>query len=208
MNLKNRLNTHFAACAAVAAATVAVAPQQADAALVYSGPVSINIPDNIDGVYLNVVTGASGAAAPAGWDINPYSAVAGGFYLWGATANTFYNPQGVIGGNYNLAVGTTISGAAAAFFRPGGATDLTSQFNLNSSDNYIGFRFTNEAMGGMVQFGWAQLSFGATGGQRSIVAYAYEDSGAAIQAGVVPAPGAIALLGLAGLVGSRRRRVA
>ena len=54
----------------------------ADAAIVYSGVVSISIPDNIDGVYLNVVTGASGAVLPAGWDVNPYTAAAGQFNLW------------------------------------------------------------------------------------------------------------------------------
>jgi hypothetical protein len=49
---------------------------------------------------------------------------------------------------------------------------------------------------------------GALNGQpRSVVEYAFESTaGAAIAAGVVPAPGALALLGLAGLAGSRRRR--
>ena len=41
---------------------------------------------------------------------------------------------------------------------------------------------------------------------RSITGIAYEDSGASIIAGAIPAPGALALLGAAGIVGSRRRR--
>jgi hypothetical protein len=41
---------------------------------------------------------------------------------------------------------------------------------------------------------------------RTVVDFAYESvAGASIGAGVVPAPGAIALLGLAGLAGRRRR---
>jgi uncharacterized protein (TIGR03382 family) len=42
---------------------------------------------------------------------------------------------------------------------------------------------------------------------RAVVEFAYESqAGVGIAAGVIPAPGAIALLGLAGLAGSRRRR--
>lgn len=209
--LKSRLNAHFAACAAVAATAAVVAPQQADAAIIYSGPVNIVVPDNIDGVYMNVVTGATGTSggSVAGWDINPYSAAAGSFNLWGATTSTWFSPGGLIGGPYNLAAGTLIGPPNTNFFRPGGGTNIGPQMNLNSSDNFLGFKFTNEAMGGMEQYGWVQFQFGATAGERSIIGYAYEDTGAAIAAGAgIPAPGALALLGLAGLAGARRRRVA
>ncbi len=209
--MKSRLNAHFAACAAVAATAAVVAPQQADAAIVYSGPVSIAVPNNIDGVYMNVVTGATGtsAGAVAGWDINPYSAVAGQFNLWGATTTTWFSSGGVIAGPYRLAEGTIIGGPDTNFFRPGGGTNVGLEMNLNSSDNFLGFKFTNEAMGNQVQYGWVQFQFGATAGDRTIIGYAYEDTGASIAAGAgIPAPGALALLGLAGLAGARRRRVA
>jgi|CXWL01.1.fsa_nt_gi hypothetical protein len=145
------------------------------AALVDSGTVNIPIPDNIDGVYFNVVTGAGSNVPPAGWDLNPYSAVAGQFNLWGATANTWFNPQAVITGNYNLPLGTVIQGAATAFFRPGGGTNVATQFTLNSNQNFLGFRFANEANGGANHFGFIQVQFGATAGVRSIVRYVYDN---------------------------------
>jgi hypothetical protein len=149
----------------------------AHAAIVDSGPVNIPIPDNIDGVYLNVITGVSGSTGGSvpGWDINPYSATAGGFHLWGPTANTWFTPDGVIGGNYNLPVGTVIQGPATAFFRPGGGTNIAPQVNLNSSNNYFGFRFTNES-GSTNHFGYIQVQFGATAGTRAIVRYVYEST--------------------------------
>jgi hypothetical protein len=206
--LAKRLDTHFAACAAAAAGAALGGADKANAALVYSGPVNITVPDNIDGIYMNVVNGAAvGNPPPAGWDINPYSVGAPGttFNLWGPTANTWFAIGGATG-DYTLPTGTLISGAAALFFRPGGTTSAQDDVTLNSTDNIFGFRFINEAMGNQVQFGWVRISFGANLGTRSITEYAYDDTGAGVLAGVVPAPGALALLGLAGLVGPRRRR--
>ena len=148
----------------------------AHGAVVNSGPVNIVISDDTNGIYLNVVTGANSAPpAPAGWDINLYSAVTGQFHLWGWNTNTFFNPGAVIGGNYNLPRGTVIQGLPTAFFRPGGSINAGVNFTLNSTENFIGFRFQNEANANQIHFGWAQLSFGPTTGTRSIIAYAYDD---------------------------------
>jgi nitrate reductase gamma subunit len=75
--------------------------------------------------------------------------------------------------------------------------------------NLVGFRFVNEATG-QTHYGWMRILLGGAGlaaQPRSIIEYAFESSaGVGIGAGViVPAPGAIALLGLAGLVSRRRR---
>lgn len=201
MNLSKRLEAHFVACAAVAGVGMV---GTANAGVVYSGPVSITVPDTIDGVYMNVVngaTGSSGAAVP-GYDINPYSALAGQFNLWGPTATTWLN----LGGQYNLTAGTTI-GSGGTYGRPGGGTDLGPQMNLNSSNNYLGFQFAHEGNGGQTHYGWVQLAFGASAGDRTIIGYAYDDvAGASIGAGVIPAPGSIALLGIGALAAGRRRR--
>jgi hypothetical protein len=63
----------YTTLAGVTLAASAAAPN-ARAAIVWSGPIFINIPSNIDGIYLNLVTGVigtSGASVP-GWDVNPY----------------------------------------------------------------------------------------------------------------------------------------
>src|SRR5690349_20813070 len=71
--LASRLNSHIARCAAIAA-TVSLAPSSTDAAIVWSGVVNVNIPSNVAGVYLNVITGATGSSAGQvpGWTINPW----------------------------------------------------------------------------------------------------------------------------------------
>jgi hypothetical protein len=197
-----------AALSAFAGLMAAALPSHA--VTVYSGPVSIAIPDTAQGLYLNVVTGVTNTTGSfAGYDINPYSAAAGLFSLWGPTANTWFNTAGVVAGPYPLAAGTSISGAAAAFFRPGGGTDIGTQVTLNAP-NLFGFRFINEAAANQVQFGWVEITFGATAATRSITGYAYENSGAAILAGAVPEPGTYAML-LAGLatvggIAARRRK--
>ena len=154
------------------------------AAIVYSGPVNIPVPDNIDGVYMNVVTGQTGTsgATVGGWDINPYSAVAGDFHLWSFDTTTWL--AAAITGPYPQTVGTSV-GPAGTFFRPGGNNSVGGQVTLNSTSNYFGIRFTNENTGA-TNFGWIQMEFGADAGTRSIIGYAYENTGIAIPVGTTP----------------------
>lgn len=206
--MQTRLDRHLMAFSAVAAAGASAGfVHNAEAAVISSGPVNITIPSNIDGVYLNVVTGATGSsgASVSGWDLNPYS----------ATSLQFFSPTAPAGGVYvgsgtnvvsNLAVGTTISGSSVYATAIGTATG----FNFNSSDNIVGFRFQNEANGNAIHYGWMRIAIAGTlsAQPRAIVEYAYESqAGVGIQAGVVPAPGAAALLalGAAGMTGRRRK---
>jgi PEP-CTERM motif len=200
------------AIAVAAGAGLMVAASQSHAVIVYSGPVSLNIPVTTNGLYLNVVNGATnlpaggaGTTVP-GWDINP----------WSATGLAFFSPTAPAGGAYvlsgtstvaNLAVGTLISGTST--FGSGIAAN-TAQFNLNSSNNVFGFRFINEA-GGTTHYGWARFALGAStiDPTRRVVEYAFESTpGLGIQAGVVPGPGTYALMGLgiAGVLLAARRR--
>jgi MYXO-CTERM domain-containing protein len=75
---------------------------------------------------------------------------------------------------------------------------------LNAS-NYFGFQFT--AADGATHYGWGRMDVGATADIRTLAVLGYESvAGTSINVGAVPAPGAMALLGLAGLAGRRRRR--
>lgn len=210
------------AVAALGAATVAT---QADAAIVFfdfTSNVNSAIPFNIDGIYLNVVTGAtgtSGAGLGNVWDINPYftgtTAPPASFAAFAPTTGDLNRALiGVTGvGASALTLGTAIG--------PGGAfvTGANSGSAFHASGGYLGFRFTNEATGA-INYGWAQFtSTGAnppTAGSIRLVGYAYENAGLSINAGdtgVIPEPttvvtlGALAM-GALGLRQWRRRKAA
>ncbi len=211
-----RLTAYTALTGAALAATAATAPD-ARAAVVYSGAVSINIPTTTAGIYLNVVTGVSNAAPASapGWDLNPWGS--GSLFLYG---NTGANATSGVVDNFtggssatlvdNLPFGTPIN-STFTFGSFGAETTGLTAFTLNSQANYVGFRFLNEATS-QVDYGWAQLSLSSTynGQPRSIIGYAYENTGAPILAGVVPEPTTTATLGLGaltlGAAGVRRWR--
>jgi hypothetical protein len=70
---------------------------------------------------------------------------------------------------------------------------------------YFGFRF--KAASGAIRYGWGEIDLNAGSLREGILTkLVYDDTGASVTVGVVPAPGAIALLSAAGLVASRRRR--
>lgn len=205
-----------ATAAAVAAATGSgMVGTQAECAadIVYSGVVNIDVPITTAGVYLNVVSGVfntSPASAP-GWDMNP----------WSTTALNWFNPTAPAGGVYvigsdagvdNLATGTLI-GAGSVFGSGASQTTGATAFNLNSSNNLVGFRFQNEANGNQTHYGWVRVSLGGTlTSPRALVEYAYDDiAGTSIAAGdigAIPEPSTFGLLaaGAMGLATFRRRR--
>ena len=71
--------------------------------------------------------------------------------------------------------------------------------------SYLGIAF--EAAPGVMNYGWVEINWDGLNALE-VVRWAYEDDGSAIEAGVVPAPGAVGLLALAaGAAGVRRKRV-
>ena len=198
-----RLNSHFALCAAALATGVAVG--NANATVVYSDVINLVIPATIDGVYMNVQTGAwsSTTTTPAGWDVNPYGTSTTAVSLFAATGTGYMrNPGTTATAATRLDVGTVV-GSSAFFYGNSSATmgSGTGQWAANSS-GYFGFKFI--AADAATHYGWMQLSIGANAGTRSIVQYAWEDV-ANTSITVTPAPGAMALLGLAGFAKRRRR---
>ena len=202
-NMKtNRLHKHLA-LAAVATAAVA-ATSNAD--VVYSGPVNIVVPANIDGTYMTVETGqyvnGPGSGAP-GWDVNPYGTSTTAVSLYAATGTGYMrNPDaGTSTARTNLSAGTIV-GSTSFFYGSSSATigTLVGQWSANST-GFFGFKFL--AADNATHYGWMRLSIGANAATRTIVDYAWEDvAGTSI---VAPAPGAMALIGLAGFWKRRRR---
>ena len=160
-----RLGRHFAAALTTAVAASATAGVQ------YS-VVSWVIPANIDGLYINVETQATGSAGSvvAGWDINPYS----------ATSLTWFNATGT--GMLRYPGATTGSAGSLAFGTPVGATGsfgsgavtvgaAAGQWKLGQ-DNYFGFRFV--AADGLTHYGWGKMAVGAAITTRTITEIAWE----------------------------------
>ena len=197
--LSNRLVKHFGV--ASAAALVAGA---ANAAVV-TWNCNLVVPNNIDGQYINVEaqTFASAAGLVTGWDLNPYGTSTTAMSWFAAAA-----PSGCVmglgqGGTTSavasLSAGTLVS-AASTFGNT--ASSVTAGGWVLNAANYFGFRFL--AAGGTTHYGFGKMTIGATMGVRTLNFVSYESvAGGAIS--VIPAPGAIALLGLAGLCGRRRR---
>jgi uncharacterized protein (TIGR03382 family) len=209
--LSNRLAKHFGAAAAAA-----VVVGSANAAIVYSGVINFACAVDIDGCYINVETGVlsngPGTGVP-GWDVNPYS-TSGGMNFFNSTGGGQMRRPGVTTGTAGNLVGGTVVGAAGSFNTgTGNVYGTTAATGLNggwtySSENIIGFKFV--AAAGTTHYGWMRFAMGAAGSAgtamtRTVVDYAYESTAGESITVPVPAPGALALLGLAGLAGRRRR---
>ena len=207
--MKNlKLEMHFAAAAALCVAGAA------NAAIVYSGTLNFVCAVDIDGCYINVETGqlsnGPGSGVP-GWDVNPYSS-AGGMNFFNSTGGGQMRfPGATTGPAGNLASGTTIGSTGSYNTATTGVVFGAAAGNWQySATNMIGFRFVSAA--GTTHYGWMRFAMGAAGSSgtamtRTVVDYAYESvAGTSIVAGAgIPAPGALALLGVAGLASRRRR---
>ena len=204
MSISNRLEKHFAVCAAAVATVACVGT--ANAALV-TWNANLVIPNNIDGQYINVQTQVYGTAAGlvTGWDINPYGTSTTTMSWFAAAAPsgcvTGLGTGGTIVGVANLSNGTLV-GSASTFGNT--ASSVTAGgWKLNQA-NYFGFRFLGA--GGTTHYGWGIMTIGAPMGVRTLTEVSYESVAATgITVVAIPAPGALAFLGLAGFATRRRR---
>lgn len=212
MNISNRLDKH-----AVAASLVALGAAAAANAAVVTWNINQVVGATTDGLYVNVETGVTydGGSADTsfpGWDLNPWGSTSLSFF-WSGASNGL--SQGV---RLNTTAGGTISGSTCSSLPVGfvvGASLSGASFGTGSASftttsqgrwtfnaiNYFGFNFTTAA--GQVRYGYGVMQVGANSSVRTLISVSYEDSGGSIT--VVPAPGAVALLGLAGFTGRRRR---
>ena len=201
----SRLNSHFALCAAALATGAAVGT--ANATVIYSEVINLAVPTTIDGVYMNVQTGAIGSSSDttAGWDVNPYGTSTTIVSLFAATGTGYMrNPNAGTATSATRLDAATVVGPSSFFYGNSTATTGSGigQWSANSS-GYFGFKFI--AADAATHYGWMQLSIGADAGTRSIVQYAWENVANASITVPIPAPGAVALLGLAGFAKRRRR---
>lgn len=189
----------------IAASAPLVSAGKAEAALVAFVNLGRPLYTSSEGMYVSL--GFNGTLALSngpvgGWDIN--IARAGGTVVLSApsAAENFMRYPGATTGSAGRVPGGTVVnstrsyGAGAVVFGtgPGEWTVV--------GNNYFGFRFTVDSA---THYGWARI--GAALDNLYLMDVVWETTAnTPVTVGVVPAPGAVALLGLAGLAGRRRRR--
>lgn len=193
---------------ALAAGAAAVTAASADASIVYSGVQDISIGQfsalnlNIDGDYYG--------------DVLLKNYVFGGASYMGARVNystgklVSFN-AGPFGYSYvsALSAGAAINASSAGPNRFGsmafGSANPNAQFN-NATNVYLGLSFASYDSNFF--YGWVRVSVNQAAGTFVVHDWAYENSGAGIAAGAVPAPGALGLFaaGASGLGFLRGRK--
>jgi len=199
--MNSKMIKHMAAAAAAAAIVGA-----ANAAVV-TWNCNLVVPNNIDGQYVNVQAQTFGSAAGLvpGWDLNPYG-TSTTTMSWFAAAAPSGCVTGLGQGGTTVAVASLSAGtlvSAASTFGNTACSVTAGGWVLNSANNF-GFRFL--AAAGTTHYGYGVMTMGATMGVRTLTSLHFESvAGTGITIPAIPAPGAIALLGLAGFAGRRRR---
>ena len=177
-----RLSKHFLACAAALTTVASVGTANAG---VITWNLNQVVPNNIDGLYVNVELQDTGSAASqvAGWDINPYGTSTLAMSWFAAVAPsgcvTGLGQGGTTTAVASLTAGTVVSGASTY---GNTASTVTAGGWLLNAPNYFGFRFT--ASDGLTHYGFGVMTIGATMGVRTLTSLSYETvAGVAITAG-------------------------
>jgi hypothetical protein len=177
-----RLSKHFLACAAALTTVASVGTANAG---VITWNLNQVVPNNIDGLYVNVEAQTSGSAASqvAGWDINPYGTSTLAMSWFGALAPsgcvTGLGQGGTTTAVASLTPGTVVNGASTY---GNTASTVTAGGWVLNAPNYFGFRFT--AADGLTHYGFGVMTIGATMGVRTLTSLSYESvAGVAITAG-------------------------
>src|SRR4051812_16329337 len=156
-HLINRFLLHLVSAAGI----IVLATGNTRADTIYSGLKDIPIPNDFDGVYLNIDNGATGSVEITGWDINPF------FGGDGVGNSASFQPArtGTGNGDPILALGTGVKVDASFLYAPGpGGSDAhlgagPGQF-VSGQEGYWGFKFPTDGSAGPF-FGWMRVVFTA-----------------------------------------------
>lgn len=189
MRFENLSNTVRRTLGLSAGALVLSLASSASMAAIVCSPAAVPVPANIDGVYLNLVTNATGTAggSVAGWDINLYQTGASALYFFWPTPATSFG--GVATGTvYDRLTTNAPIGPAQTYSQASGGGGAANFVNWQTAGTggYLGIRFLNENTSA-VNYGWLQLDTGASGGfPATINQYCYDNTGIQITAGTTP----------------------
>ncbi len=234
---KNILDKARWAGYAAAGAAAFGAGEVADAAIVHSGVLNIDLAgaagnidldgDGVNDIFLSNPVNSATTIGGGSYPVAGAGFVAQGNNIvgTGTTATTVANSNAGIAGftgafgypyAYNIPVGAAIDGALS--FLPAGTLAFvsyannggSSQFAVQGQQGIIGVEFD---IGGNTHYGWIRVEnrTGVPTHLFTLVDFAYEDQpNTAINAGAIPEPGSLGLLalGATGLLGWRRRRSA
>jgi hypothetical protein len=172
----------------------------------------IVVPNTFAGVYINLLTGASGItpASVPGWDFGPWGSSSTLAFFWNGTpAGSSGGVAGSSTGPYlDLSPGTVIS-AASTFFASANATQAAA-FQTTGT-HILGFRFFNESTSA-INYGYLSMSnTGPNGFPATVTGWTFENSGGAITVpggtGGIPEPTTWALMIMGfGAMGAAMRR--
>jgi autotransporter-associated beta strand protein len=169
----------------------------ASATIIYSGEQNIAIPQDLNGVFINVINFQSGASLDSTWHLNPFF---GGLGI--ANAPGFQSVR-IGSGNEDsiiaLALGSSIGVSSTFSFGWGGsgAEDESGHIGpgvlqfTSGQIGYLGFKLIHEET---VNYGWMRVKLTANGDNGSILDWAYDSSGNSILTGAVADLGAAPLI--------------